>query len=139
MGCEFWCGFLSIFCWYQLSILYLYFLYNFHDLVCFSLFVFSLFLFLLLFFNIVFLKFQTLLQILIFAFMYLLPILYLSEPNPQDPFFTRERDYWLDCSPSLWTLLFLHQVACVSSLTPLYSTQLCEFLCVPDGGEHLGN
>ena len=45
----------------------------------------------------------------------------------------------LDGSLSLWTLLFLHQVACVSSLTPLYSTQLCEFLCVPDGGEHLGN
>ena len=22
---------------------------------------------------------------------------------------------------------------------PLYSTQLCEFLCIPDGGEHLGN
>ena len=36
-------------------------LYNFHDLVCFSLFVFSLFLFLLLFINIAFLKFQTLL------------------------------------------------------------------------------
>ena len=34
---------------------------------------------------------------------------------------------------------FLHQIACVSSLTPLYSTQLCEFLCVPDGGEHLRN
>jgi len=32
-----------------------------------------------------------------------------------------------------------NKVACVSSLTPLYSTQLCEFLCVPDGGEHLGN
>ena len=57
----------------------------------------------------------------------------------QDPFFTRERDYWLDCSLSLWTLHFLHQVTCISSLTPLYSTQLCEFLCVPDGGEHLGN
>ena len=55
------------------------------------------------------------------------------------PIFTWERDYWLDCSLSLWTLLFLHQVACVSSLTPLYSTQLCEFLCVPDAGEHLGN
>ena len=25
------------------------------------------------------------------------------------------------------------------ALTPLYSTQLCEFLCIPDGGEHLGN
>ena len=55
------------------------------------------------------------------------------------PIFTWERDYWLDCSLPLWTLLFLHQVACVSSLTPLCSTQLCEFLYVPDGGEHLGN
>ena len=55
------------------------------------------------------------------------------------PILTWEWDYWLDCCLSLWTLLFLHWVACVSSLTPLYSTQLCEFLCVPDGGEHLGN
>ena len=36
-------------------------------------------------------------------------------------------------------LSFFSTLACVSSLTPLYSTQLCEFLCVPDGGEHLGN
>ena len=50
-----------------------------------------------------------------------------------------ERDYWLDCSLLLWTLLFLHQVASVSSLPLLFSTQLCESLCVPDGGEHLGN
>ena len=78
-------------------------------------------------------------RFLIFAFMYLLPILYLWEPNLQYPFFTREWDYWLNCSLSLWTLLFLHQVTCVSSLTPLYSTQLCEFLCAPDSGEHLGN
>ena len=53
--------FLTFAFWYLLSILNLYFLYNFHNLVCFCLFVFSLFLFLLLFFNIVFLKFQTLL------------------------------------------------------------------------------
>ena len=78
-------------------------------------------------------------RFLIFAFMYLLPILYLKEPNLQYPFFTREQDYWLDSSLSLWTLLFLHQVACVSSPTPFYSTQLWEFLCVPDSGEHLGN
>ena len=78
-------------------------------------------------------------RFLIFAFRYLLPILYLQEPNFQYPFFTWEWDYWLDCSLPLWTLLFLQQVACVSSLTPLYFIQLCEFLCVPDGGEHLGN
>ena len=39
----------------------------------------------------------------------------------------------------LWTLLFLHQVASVSSLPLLFSTQLSESLCVPDCGEHLGN
>ena len=55
------------------------------------------------------------------------------------PNFTWERDYWLDHSLLLWTLLFLHQVASVSSLPLFFSTQLCESLCVPDGGEHLGN
>ena len=54
------------------------------------------------------------------------------------PIFAWERDYWLDCSLSLWTLLFLHQVSSISSLL-LFSTQLCESLCVPDSGEHLGN
>ena len=54
------------------------------------------------------------------------------------PIFTWERDYCLDHSLLLWTLLFLHQVASVSSLL-LFSTQLCESLCVPDGGEHLGS
>ena len=53
--------------------------------------------------------------------------------------FTWEWDYWLDCSLPLWTLLFLHQVASVSSLPLLFSTQLSESLCVPDGREHLGN
>ena len=32
------------------------------------------------------------------------------------PIFTWERDYWLDCSLPLWTLLFLHQVASILSL-----------------------
>ena len=54
------------------------------------------------------------------------------------PIFTWERDYWLDCS-LLWILLFLHQVTSVSSLPLHFSTQLCESLCVPDGGKHLGN
>ena len=53
--------------------------------------------------------------------------------------FTWERDYWLDHSLLLWTLLFLHQVASVSFLPHLSSIQLCESLCVPDGGEHLRN
>ena len=34
---------------------------------------------------------------------------------------------------------FSHQVASVSSLPLLFFTQLCESLCVPDGGEYLGN
>ena len=55
------------------------------------------------------------------------------------PNFTWEWDYWLDHSLLLWTLLFLHQVVSASSLPLLFSTQLCESLCVSDGGEHLGN
>ena len=55
------------------------------------------------------------------------------------PIFTSEQDYWLDCSLPLWTLLFLHQVASISYLPLLFSTQLCESLCVLDSGEHLGN
>ena len=50
---------------------------------------------------------------------------------------------WVSCRQhmqgSCFCIHFLHQVTCISSLTPLYSTQLCEFLCVPDGGEHLRN
>ena len=55
------------------------------------------------------------------------------------PKFTWERDYWLVHSLLLWPLLFLHQVASVSFLPHLFSIQLCESLCVPDGGEHLRN
>ena len=36
--------------------------------------------------------------------------------------FISEQDYWLDCSLLFWTLLFLHQVASVSSLPLLFST-----------------
>ena len=127
--------FLTFAFWYVFSITYLYFLYNFFDFFFLFLSFFSFFSSLTLYFwnSKLYSRFLT------FAFMYLLPILYLLEPNLQYPFLTREWDYWLDCSLPLWTLLFLHQVSCVSSLTPLYSTQLCEFLCVPDGGEHLGN
>ena len=57
----------------------------------------------------------------------------------QSPIFTWEQDYWLDYSLPLWTRLILHQVASISSFPLLLSTQLCESLCVPDGGEHLGN
>ena len=78
-------------------------------------------------------------RFLIFAFWYLLSILYLQKIQSSVPIFTWEWDYWLDCSLLLWTLLFLHQVASVSSLPLLFSTQLCDSLCVPDGGEHLGN
>ena len=114
------------------SILYLYFLYNFWD------FVFFLFLFLLLFFNIAFLKFQKLLYIFNFCFLVFIINLYLWEPNLQYPYLLGSEITDLTVSP-FWTLLFLHQVTCVSSLTLLCSTQFCEFLCVPDGGEHLGN
>ena len=55
------------------------------------------------------------------------------------PKFTWERDYWLDQSLLLWTLLFLHQVSSVSSLPLLFSTQPYESLCVPDSREHSGN
>ena len=74
-----------------------------------------------------------------FAFWYLSAVLYLQKPNLQYPFFTWEWAYWLDCSLFLWTLLFLHQVASVSSLPFLFSAQLYESLCDLDSGEHLGN
>ena len=44
--------------------------------------------------------------------------------------FTWERDHWPDCSLPLLTLLFLHQVASISSLPLFFSTQLGESLCV---------
>ena len=55
------------------------------------------------------------------------------------PILTWEWDYWLNCSLPLWTFLCPHQVTSVSSLPLLFSTQLCESLCVPDGGEYLEN
>ena len=55
------------------------------------------------------------------------------------PNLTWERDYWLDHFLLLWTLLFLNQVVSASSTPLLFSTQLCESLCVPDSGEHSGN
>ena len=36
------------------------------------------------------------------------------------PIFTWERDYWLDFSLPLWTLLLLHKVASISSLPLLF-------------------
>ena len=46
------------------------------------------------------------------------------------PIFTWECDYWLDFSLPILNLLFLHQVASISSLPLLFSAQLCESLCV---------
>ena len=46
------------------------------------------------------------------------------------PIFTWECDYWLECSVPLLILLFLDQVTSISSLHLLFSTQLCEYLCV---------
>ena len=51
-------------------------------------------------------------------------------PQSSVPIFTWELDYWLDCSLPLLTLLFLYQVASISSLPLLFSIQLCESLCV---------
>ena len=95
--------------------------------------------FLLLFFNILFLKIQPLLQIFNICFLVFVINFVPLRTQSSVPIFPWERDYWFDCSLPLWTLLFLPQVASVSSLPLLFSTQLCESLCIPDGGEHLGN
>ena len=108
--------------------------------VCFVyLFFLSFFPLLLLFFNIVFLKIQFILQIFNLCFLVFVVNFVHVKTQSSVPNFTWERDYWLDHSPLLWTLLFLHQVASVSALPLLFSTQPCESLCVPDGGEHSGN
>ena len=90
------------------------------------------------FFNIVFLKIQPLLCIFNLCFLVVINFVPLRTQSPV-PTLTWEQEYWLDCSLPLWTLLFLHQVASVSSLPLLFSTQICESLCVPEDGEHLGN
>ena len=101
-------------------------------------FVFLLLL-LLLFFNIVFLKIQSLPQIFNLCFLVFVVNFVHLKTQSSVPIFIWEQDYWLDHCLLLWTLLFLHQVVSASSLPLLSSTQLCEFLCVPDDGEHLGN
>ena len=106
-------------------------------LVC--LFFLSFFPLLLLFFNIVFLKIQSLIQIFNLCFLVIVVNFLHVKTQSSVPNFTWERDYWLDHSLLLWTLLFLHQVASVSSLPLLFSTQPYESLCVPDSGEHSGN
>ena len=78
-------------------------------------------------------------RFLIFAFLVFVVNFVHLKTQSSAPNFTWEQDYWLDHSLLLWTLLFLHQVASVSSLPLLFSTQLCESLCVPDSGEHLRN
>ena len=82
-----------------------------------------------LFFNIVFLKIQPLLQVFNLCFWVFVINFVPLRIQSSVPIFTWERDYWLDCSLPLWTLLFLHQVTCISSLPLLFSTQLCESLC----------
>ena len=106
---------------------------------CFLIVLVALFVFFLLFFNIVFLKIQPLLQIFNLCFLvFVVNFAHFKTQTPL-PSFTWERDYYLDHSLLLWTLLFLHQVVSVSSLPLLFSTQLWESLCVPDDGEHLRN
>ena len=69
-------------------------------------------------------------RFLIFAFWYFVVNFVHLKTQSSAPSFTWEQDYWLDHSPLLWTLLFLHQVSSVSSLPLLFSTQPCETLCV---------
>ena len=95
--------------------------------------------FFLLFFNIIFLKIQPILYNYNICFFVFVTNFVPLRTQSSVPIFTWEQDYWLDCSLPLWTLLFLHQVASVSSLPLLFSTQLSESMCVPDSGEHLGN
>ena len=78
-------------------------------------------------------------RFLIFAFCYLLSILYLKKPDLQYPFLLESEITGLTALSSFGLSFFLHQVASVSSLPLLFSTQLHESLCVPDGEEHLGN
>ena len=103
------------------------------------LFVFSFFFSSSSFLNIVFLKIQSLLQIFNLCFLLFFVNFVHVKTQTLVPSFTWEWDYWLDHSLLLWTLIFLPQVVSVSSLPLLFSTQLCESLCVPDDGEHLGN
>ena len=77
-------------------------------------------------------------KFLIFAFCICSQFCTFKNPIFSNRFYLGARSLaWL-LSPPL-DLLFLHQVASISSLPLLFSTQLCESLCVPDGGEHLGN
>ena len=105
---------------------YIYIFYNFCDFFFFSLILY-------------FLKIQPLLYIFNLCFLVFVINFVPLRTQSSVPIFTWEWDHWLDCSLPLWTLLFLHQVTSVSSLPFLFSTQLCESLCVPDGREHLGN
>ena len=82
------------------------------------------------FFNIEFLKIQPLLYIFNLCFLVFVINFVPLRTQSSVPIFTWERDYWLDCSLPLWTLLFLHQVASISSFPLLFTTQLCESLCV---------
>ena len=65
-------------------------------------------------------------RFLLFAFWYMLSIL---RTQSSVPIFTWEWDNRLDCSLPLLTL-FPHQVTSISSLSLLFSTQLCESLSV---------
>ena len=66
-------------------------------------------------FNIVFLKIQPLLQTFNLCFLVFVVNFVHLKTQSSVPIFTWERDYWLDCSLPLWTLLFLHQVTSISS------------------------
>jgi len=77
---------------------------------------FIIFVTFLFFFNIEFLKIQPLLQIFNLFFLVFVINFVPLRTQSSVPIFTWERDYWLNCSLPLWTLLFIHQVASISSL-----------------------
>ena len=66
---------------------------------------------------------------LIFAFLIFVINFVPLRTQSSVPIFTWEWDYWLDCSLPLWTLLFLHQVASISSLPLLFPIQLWISVC----------
>ena len=110
------------------SKLHIYFLNNFCDFVFFL--NFSLILY--------FRKSNLYSRFLIFAFWYLLSILYLLKPNLQYPFSLENEIKGLTALSSFGFSFFSTPGHAVCPL-PLLFSKLCESLCFPDGGEHLGN
>ena len=88
------------------NFIYIYIFYNFCDFVFF--------------FNIAFVRNQPLLQIFNLCSLVFVINFVPLRTQSSVPIFTWEQDYWLECYLPLWTLLFLHQVASISSLPLLF-------------------